>query len=140
MLAAARAAILACAAAAAPEEGCGVLVGRVAGSSTLIIAAPPLANTAATPRDRFAIAPSDLAAAAAAARRQGLEIVGFYHSHPRGLARPSAADVAEASAWPGYAHVIAATQDPARLRGWETGLAGWTEQPLLDGGLSWPTF
>jgi proteasome lid subunit RPN8/RPN11 len=39
------------------------------------------------------------------ARTRGLEVVGFYHSHPDHPARPSATDLAEAH-WFGCSYVI----------------------------------
>ena len=38
------------------------------------------------------------------ARVRGLALVGFWHSHPSGVARPSPADAA--AAWPGSLHAI----------------------------------
>ena len=140
MLPAARAAILRCAAAAAPDECCGILVGRptIAAEPHVVVAAHPATNLAAAQTRRFDIAASDVARVAQGARNHGLDLIGFYHSHPRGEAYPSAADIANASAWPGYLHIIAAPNDPARLRAWLTDLPDWREQQILQGEYSWP--
>jgi proteasome lid subunit RPN8/RPN11 len=57
------------------------------------------------------------------ARRQGLEIAGFYHSHPDHPAQWSATDLAEAH-WLGCSYVITAV---------ERGKAAATNSFLLDG-------
>lgn len=86
------AAMIAHAAAAMPNEACGVLVARV----VAVDAAVPAANVAATPRTCFEIDPATLLATHRAARTAGLRIAGWYHSHPNGRAEPSATDAARA--------------------------------------------
>ena len=54
--------------------------------------------------NRFTISPRDFMRAEKAARAQGLDIVGFYHSHPDHPARPSAYDLEHA--WPVYSYAI----------------------------------
>ena len=136
---AARAAILRCAAASVPGEGCGTLIGvETSGGGAMIRAAPAADNIEGNQsQGRFRLAPADIAAAARAARADGWDILGFYHSHPRGFAEPSPADIAEASGWPGYLHVIAAINDPAGLRVWRTGPDRWLEQSIAQGELPW---
>jgi proteasome lid subunit RPN8/RPN11 len=48
------------------------------------------------------------------ARTRGVEVVGFYHSHPRSPAMPSTSDLAEAT-YPGHLYLIVslATERPA---------------------------
>jgi len=112
--------------AAFPEEGCGVLLGR-AGRERRIDAAVALPNVAACGRDRaFAMAPGDIQAAA---RRRGGDILGFFHSHPRARARPSADDIRHASAWPGYLHLIVGLPRPGE---YEIGLFQVTETGWED--------
>ena len=79
--------------AAAPNECCGVLIGR----DDHIDEAVPGHNVAERPLTRFLLDPRDHLAALKEARRRGLDVVGFYHSHPRSLAAPSATDRAEAT-------------------------------------------
>jgi proteasome lid subunit RPN8/RPN11 len=76
----------------APEECCGLLLGR--GAVEEVRAAE---NVAADRSRRFEIDPQALIDAHRAARAGGLEVVGYYHSHPSGLAEPSAIDRAMAS-------------------------------------------
>ena len=87
----------------APEEGCGVLLGR-RGAVQEIVEAVPGRNAAAGDRTReYTLDPADLIAALAHARREGLELLGFYHSHPGGACF-SAAD--RAAAWPGMLYLV----------------------------------
>jgi proteasome lid subunit RPN8/RPN11 len=55
--------------------------------------------------DRYAIDPKDLIRIQREAREQGLDIVGFYHSHPDHPAEWSSTDIAEAHWW-GCSYVI----------------------------------
>ena len=57
-----------------------------------------------SPRNRFSITADDFRAAERAAKEQGLELVGWYHSHPDHPARPSEYD--REHAWPWYSYVI----------------------------------
>jgi len=75
----------------APEECCGLLLGRDA-----IEEARPAANVDADPRRRFEIDPQTLIDAHRKARVGGLGVIGYYHSHPGGPAEPSETDRAMA--------------------------------------------
>lgn len=90
---AAHAAILAAAAAAHPHEACGLLLG----TATHIETAQATANVHPEPAHHFEIDPAALIAAHKAARGGGPQIIGYFHSHPNGLARPSATDAASAA-------------------------------------------
>jgi proteasome lid subunit RPN8/RPN11 len=74
-------------------------------------------------RTTYEIAPEDLVAIDREARRQRLEIAGFYHSHPDHEPRWSATDLAEAH-WLGCWYVITSVED---------GRAGETRAFLLAG-------
>jgi len=78
---------------AAPNEACGLLLG----TTTNIHTAQPTANVATDPTRHFEVNPAALIAAHRAARDGGPQVVGYFHSHPNGLARPSATDAASAS-------------------------------------------
>ena len=86
---------------AAPDECCGLLVGR----GCDIVAARPVPNVAAKPATRFEIDPKGHIEGRRAARRAGLDVVGFYHSQPHSPAEPSATDIAEAS-YPDHIYLI----------------------------------
>jgi proteasome lid subunit RPN8/RPN11 len=90
-------------AAAEPErEVCGLLLG----DEGEIRAVRPAANIAADPARRFELDPQVLFAAIRAERAGGLRVIGHYHSHPNGIAAPSARDAAEAE--PGQVWLIVA--------------------------------
>lgn len=74
-------------------ECCGLLLGRGAAVSKLVLAN----NVAAEPSRHFEIDPAVLIAAEKLARQGGPSILGYFHSHPNGLARPSAQDAASAA-------------------------------------------
>jgi proteasome lid subunit RPN8/RPN11 len=93
-------AIVARARGAAPAECCGLLVGHPGEIADTI----PTRNISGDPL-RFFIDPKDHIDGRRAARRRGLEIVGFYHSHPRSAAEPSETDLAEAS-YPDHLYLI----------------------------------
>lgn len=76
----------------APAECCGVIGGR----DGSIIAVIPVANVAAESESHFELDPAGLVVARSALRRAGLDVVGFYHSHPRTSPEPSSYDVANA--------------------------------------------
>lgn len=87
-----------------PREACGVLLGRWTPHGAAVVDLASCPNRAPDPHAGFEIAAHDFAAAEARARARGLSVVGFWHSHPCGPARPSPAD--RAAAWPGYAMVV----------------------------------
>lgn len=90
--AAVRAALIEHARREAPNECCGLLIGR--GMSVTDCHA---ARNKVSSRNRFQINPADHFVAIRKARAAGLEVVGAYHSHPNGSAVPSPSDLAEAS-------------------------------------------
>ncbi|ASY43132.1 MAG: Mov34/MPN/PAD-1 family protein [Pseudomonadota bacterium] len=77
-------------AAADRAEVCGLLFG----TAERIAAIAPAANVAPDPARHFELDPAALIAAHRAARAGGPPIIGHYHSHPSGVAVPSATDTA----------------------------------------------
>jgi proteasome lid subunit RPN8/RPN11 len=94
--------ILADAAAAPNREVCGLLFGE----ADAITAAEPAANVADDPAQSFEVDSRALFAAYRAERAGGVKLVGHYHSHPNGVATPSARDAAAAE--PGWLWMIVA--------------------------------
>jgi proteasome lid subunit RPN8/RPN11 len=84
----------------APAECCGMLLG----DGEAVTEARPARNLA-TDLNRFLIDPKDHIAARRDARAHGLDVVGFYHSHPHSAAVPSPTDLAEAS-YPDHVYLI----------------------------------
>jgi len=87
----------------APRECCGMLLG----TADRILDSHRARNLAAG-ITRFQIDPRDHVKALRAARSRHLDVIGFYHSHPRSRAYPSETDVAE-SGYAGAMHLIAGT-------------------------------
>jgi proteasome lid subunit RPN8/RPN11 len=84
-----------------PHECCGALLGED-GFVERIVELPN--TTEEGPRRRFLVRPADYRSAEAAASEAGLELLGFYHSHPDHPARPSQYDLDHA--WPFFSYVI----------------------------------
>jgi len=105
-----------------PHECCGILLGKADALHVheLIRAGNTRTDSA---HNRYNIAPQELIAAQRQARKSGLDIVGFYHSHPDHPAQWSPTDFAEAH-WFGCAYVITAI---------EKGHAAVTNSFLLTG-------
>ena len=78
---------------AAPNEACGLLLGQ----GGVIESAEICANVAPDPARHFEINPAALIAAHKAEREGGAQLIGYWHSHPNGLAEPSATDREKAS-------------------------------------------
>jgi proteasome lid subunit RPN8/RPN11 len=95
---------------AKPAECCGVLLG----TSGEITEAVPTRNLTDDP-NRFLIDPKNHIDARREGRRRGLEIVGFYHSHPRSAAVPSAADLADASYSDHLYAIVSLVAEPAEV-------------------------
>ncbi len=107
------------AAAAYPCEGCGALLGprREPRRVTAMI---PLENREeGTPRVRFEISPRDYMDVEREAERRGMDLLGFWHSHPDHPARPSPTD--RSFAWEGLLTVIVSVRKggPSDIEAWE---------------------
>ena len=102
-----------------PEEACGGLLGRVAGESVVVVEAVSLANVRkAERRRRYLIGPKDVLGLERRAEELGLQVVGYYHSHPDAPPVPSEFD--REHAWPWYAYLIASVEN-----GHLTGSRAW---------------
>jgi proteasome lid subunit RPN8/RPN11 len=104
-----------------PSECCGILLGKVNGEAKQVTEVVGLKNLRHHPRcaqellpvddpgreterNRFLIDPLDQLRVEKDARARGLEVLGYYHSHPDHPARPSIYD--HEHAWPWYSYVI----------------------------------
>lgn len=91
-----------------PLECCGVLLGLLDPLDhtrrTVTVAIPCRNAYQGDQRDRFAIHHADLFAAEKRARAEGIDLIGFFHSHPGGPAYFSATDLADAQ--PGYSNLV----------------------------------
>jgi len=116
-----------------PHECCGALLGRDSSiaqghdaegkaAKREVLRLYPLVNRRDdSPRNRFEVTPRDVMDAEKAAGAQGLEIVGWYHSHPDHPARPSEYD--RDHAWPWYSYVIVSVMNgtPQEMTSWRLG-------------------
>ena len=69
-------------------------------------------------RNRFLIDPKEQLRVEKDARARGLDVLGYYHSHPDHPARPSSYD--RDHAWPWYSYVIISVErgEPKDLNSW----------------------
>ena len=92
-----------------PDECCGVLIGRALEDATVVERVLSVGNERQDSRhNRFLISPETILAAQKEARGLGLDIVGYYHSHPDHPARPS--DFDREHAWPWVSYLIVSLQ------------------------------
>ena len=118
-----------------PNECCGILLGHAEGGSKQVTEVIPLQNLRKQPekaqellplnspeseseRNRFLIDPREQLHVEKDARTQGLEVLGYYHSHPDHPARPSSYD--REHAWPWYSYVILSVRggEPQDMTSW----------------------
>jgi proteasome lid subunit RPN8/RPN11 len=103
-----------------PNECCGAMLGTDGGAGREVRVLFPLINRRDdSPRNRFSITPEDFLAAERAAAECGLDLLGWYHSHPDHPARPSEFD--REHAWPWYSYVIVSVKGsvPEDLTSWQ---------------------
>jgi proteasome lid subunit RPN8/RPN11 len=115
-----------------PYESCGLLVGQRDGAAVAVVRVVRARNRdVERPRERFAMDPLDHLAAEEAARAEGLDVVGVWHSHPDHPARPSAAD--REAAWNGYSYLIVAVDAAGAgpIRSWRMCRGDFVEEELL---------
>lgn len=107
-----------------PVEGCGVLVGSFGERVEVVRVIRGRNLVIDRAHDRYELDPGDIVAAERAARADGLDIVGFWHTHPDHPARPSRFDTERA--WPDYVYVICSTTAAgvADLRAWQLDAPG----------------
>lgn len=88
-----------------PTEACGILVGQRAGEERRVMQVVACRNSATDSSHRYIIEPVELIRVQKQARAKGLEIIGFYHSHPDHPALPSPSDLEDAH-WIGCSYLI----------------------------------
>jgi proteasome lid subunit RPN8/RPN11 len=93
-----------------PNECCGVLLGKSVTGSNHVQQLVRAGNTRTdSAHNRYNIAPQELVKIQRQARGLGLDIVGFYHSHPDHPAQWSPTDFAEAH-WLGCSYIITSVE------------------------------
>jgi proteasome lid subunit RPN8/RPN11 len=123
-----RAALVAHAREGAPEEVCGVLAGERGAEEQRVETVHRAANAAQKPRVRYEIDPREQLELLETVEAAGREVVGFYHSHPRGPAEPSETDV-ELATWPDRSYVVVALDgsDGVSVGSWR-----WTGEAFVQ--------
>ncbi|MCP3956905.1 MAG: M67 family metallopeptidase [bacterium] len=124
-----------------PFEACGVMIGRSdagrsgasrSGASRVSVDAVFHARNLRVdrPHDRYLLDPADHLAAHRAARARGLDVVGFWHSHPDRPAKPSVTDLE--AAWKGYSYLIvsAPAAGASTLRSWRLSGGRFLEETI----------
>ncbi len=92
-----------------PDECCGVLIGRPNGGSIFVERVLSVGNERQDSRhNRYLISPETILAAHKEASALGLDVLGYYHSHPDHPARPS--DFDREHAWPGLSYLIVSVE------------------------------
>jgi len=100
-----------------PDEVCGVLGGAYEPDGRSRVRSQyPAENVAETPRTRYEIDSEQQLRIFERLEDRGEEIVGFYHSHPRGPPRPSATDAARAT-WPDRSYLVVSLE-PLEVGSW----------------------
>ena len=92
-----------------PNECCGVMLGRIDGDEKSVTIAQPLENVSAgSQAARYELRPEDLLNADREARRQNLDLIGIYHSHPDCDAYFSETDLKNSCPW--YSFLVLSVQ------------------------------
>lgn len=122
------------------RETCGLLAGEYGEERTVVTDVYPAENAAETPQIRYSIDPEEQFELTEAIEDAGLEIAGFYHSHPAGPTHPSETDAARAT-WPDFSYVIVALDGYPYVGSWrwrdddgafEQERVRVTEEPALE--------
>lgn len=95
-----------------PYEVCGVFLGRPAEPARVARVVEMQNRETEQPKIRYQIAPEDLLKLMRESRAEGLEIIGFYHTHPDHPPRPSETDrrVAAGGLSDGVYHMVMAVE------------------------------
>ena len=92
-----------------PNECVGAMLGRIDGDQKQVLVAMRLENSSkGSQAARYELRPADLLAADKEARRQGLDLVGIYHSHPDCGAYFSETDLKNSCPW--YSFIVLSIQ------------------------------
>jgi proteasome lid subunit RPN8/RPN11 len=103
-----------------PNECCGALLGKEVSAWKFVVEARQVENAQGeSPRNRFLITADVVLENERYARRKGLDILGFYHSHPDHPPVPSEHDLE--NAWPWFSYLIVTVNQghPGEATSWE---------------------
>ena len=95
-----------------PNECCGAMLGVINGEAKTVRLAVPLQNAFAGEKAaRYELRPQDLLEADLLARRQGMDLIGIFHSHPDCDAYFSKTDLENSCPW--YSFVVLSIKNGA---------------------------
>lgn len=107
-----------------PHECCGALLGTMKDGERVVQELVVCKNSRQdSPQNRYGISPQELIAAQKRGRELGLDLIGFFHSHPNASSQWSRQDLKEAN-WFACSYVITSVKD---------GVAGETSSFVLAG-------
>ena len=94
-----------------PEEGAGLMLGKIIDQDHQVSDILPLENVreAGSRYDRYQLSPQDYLKGEEEADRLGLEMLGVFHSHPDHPNRPSEFD--RQWAWPNFSYLITSVDE-----------------------------
>ncbi|MBI1967380.1 MAG: M67 family metallopeptidase [Gemmatimonadetes bacterium] len=125
-----------------PHEACGIVGGTVEGERRIAVDLVPVRNARGdASRNRYLIGAEAFRRAEARLARDGLEIIGVYHSHPNSPPVPSAFD--REHAWPRLSYLIVgvALGNATDQKSWVLAddRAAFAEEPLAieEGRIAW---
>lgn len=114
-----------------PEEACGFLLGHEQGHMRTVTATWPAQNISAENRGRrFIVDPVDYLQAEKRAAREGLVLLGIYHSHPDHPAIPSGHDLAAAHPYFSYAIISVREGHVAETRSYQLHAGKFIEETI----------
>lgn len=111
-----------------PQECCGILIGTIERDTRSVLRTIRCKNIHTdSPQTRYEIDPRELMRAQREAHERGLDVVGFYHSHPDHPAQWSPTDLEEAH-WIGCSYVITNVDNGIATETSSFALTGRTEE------------
>jgi proteasome lid subunit RPN8/RPN11 len=125
-----------------PQECCGLLIGRIEdeGQTRVVVETYPVANSWGekdTLHRRMMITPRDYMQAERRFAKEGLGVVGNYHSHPEHPAIPSQFDLENLAPWPTMSYMVISVskENGAEVRSWEleADRSRFNEEEILKG-------
>lgn len=126
-------------AASYPNEGCGLLLGRVEGGANFVTEIRPMENVWPVEAEkpiRFSIDPKAWQQVEIQAMAAGLDVIGIFHSHPDDVPVASPRDLKWAS-WSGYSYLITQVLkgEPTFSRSWQlkADRSGFNEEVVVIG-------
>jgi len=116
-----------------PAEACGLIGGTVEDGSQVAVLLVPLVNRRTdSARNRYLIDPESFRRAQEKLDRDGLQVIGVYHSHPDHPPTPSAFDREHAWPWLSYLILGVARGRAGEIKSWTLSQdrAAFAEEPI----------